>query len=103
VRDVFERAISLQADMELVQEHVTIVAPDTPAAPDVVIVGATNRDDQRNVSRVLMRWPQSQVLMITIEGHQAAIYQLRPQRNDLGEMSPIELFNAIRSCVQRNS
>lgn len=100
VRDVLTHAISSQPDMELVPES----SADTPSGPagsepDAVIVGAEDRQDLQAVTAVLWQWPRTQVLMVTIDGRQSALYRLQPQRTDLGELSPDEIVDRIRSAV----
>jgi DNA-binding NarL/FixJ family response regulator len=101
VRDVLSHAISNQPDMELIPAPNAPAMPIVTLAPDVVVVGTKRSDDMRDVTSTLWRWPQSQVLMITVDGHQAALYELQPQRTDLGELSPTEVVDSIRSAVRR--
>ena len=99
VRDLLRHAISSQPDMELVQGRIDPVPVET-SDPDVVV--ATQRAaDVQSVSRILARWPRSEVLMITVDGRQAALFQLKPHRTELLEMSPAELTNAIRAAVRQ--
>lgn len=100
VRDVLTHAISGQPDMELVTESSadTLSGP-ADSEPDVVIVGAEDREDLQAVTSVLWHWPRTQVLMVTIDGRQSALYRLEPQRTDLGELSPDEIVERIRSAV----
>jgi len=100
VRDFLKQAISSQPDMELFQGFVESVAVE-PAAPDVVVVATQRADDVQSVLRILARWPRSEVLMITVDGRQAALFQLTPHRTELREMSPAELTNAIRAAVRQ--
>jgi hypothetical protein len=86
--------------MELIQGQ-TAPMPTGPVPPDIVVVATKHRHDIRNVTSMLWRWPHSQVLMITVDGHQAAMYELEPQRTELGELSPAELVDSIRVAVRR--
>ena len=101
VRDVLTHAIEAEPEMELVSERRSdpTLAGDT-RAPDVVIVGTRRRDDLQRVEAILWRWPHSQVLTVTMDGHQASLYQLEPQQTELGELSPGELVNVIRGTVR---
>jgi DNA-binding NarL/FixJ family response regulator len=101
VRDVLEHAIATQPDMELLREYASTFGPSPMGVPDVVVVGTQDPDDDRVVSTLLSGWPRSQVLMITIDGHHAALYELHPRRTRLGEVSPLELLDAIRSTARR--
>jgi len=103
VRDVLTHAISMEPDMHLVPG---LHAPGTSggvsdAAPDVVIVGTSDLEDLEPVTSALWRWPGSQVLMVTVDGRQSALYRLEPQRTLLGELSPNELVVRIRSAARQ--
>lgn len=64
--------------------------------PDVVIMGLDSAD------MASMRWslftgdPQLRVLGVVGEGRQTFVYELRPHRTPLGELSPEELLTAVR-------
>jgi DNA-binding NarL/FixJ family response regulator len=103
VRDVLTHAISIEPDMHLLQD---VPTPDPSAgvrgaAPDVVIVGTTDLEDLLPVTSALWHWPRSQVLMVTVDGRQSALYRLEPQRTLLGELSPTELVARIRSVARQ--
>jgi DNA-binding NarL/FixJ family response regulator len=104
MQDILECTISMQTDMEIVKED---LGPSTlsvnTVAPDVVILGTTRTEEMQDVSVALLQWPQIQVLMITADGNESALYQLVPQKTTLGEMSPVELVNAIRLRLKRQS
>jgi DNA-binding NarL/FixJ family response regulator len=103
MQDILERTISTQTDMEIVKEDFERSAVSTDAvAPDVVILSATRTEDMHNASVTLLQWPRVQVLTITADGHQSALYQLVPQKTTLGEMSPVELVDAIRLRLRRS-
>ena len=103
LRDILERAITNAPDMEAVLE------PPGPtqepvdrqqSAPDVVIVGVRESEPVEDPSALLQRWPGSQVLMITAHGRKAVMYRMVPQETDMGEISPDQLVEAIRSSVR---
>lgn len=103
LRDILERAIAGAPDMEAVPESPLAaqepVEPQ-PSQPDVVIVGAREPEPAAGVPALLKRWPGSQVLLITAHGRKAVMYQLVPHGTDMGEISPDQLVDAIRSCVR---
>src|SRR5262245_16597365 len=102
LRDILEQAISNQPDMEVISEPVaTIPVPiDRPPSPDVVVVGTSDSDPEEGARALLVRWPGSHVLMITAHGHKVLRYELLPRGVDLGEVSPDQLLQAIRSAVR---
>jgi DNA-binding NarL/FixJ family response regulator len=96
VRGLLSHALSGQPDIELVNGRVVPLLRDA-AAPDVVV--ATQRgDDLESVRRLLSKWPQTKVLMISVDGRQAALFQLEPHRTQLRELSPTELAATIRAA-----
>lgn len=105
VRDMLTHAISVEPDMHLLQDSpmsdTSAIASD--AAPDVVIVGTSGLEDLMPVNSALRLWPQSQVLMVTLDGRQSALYRLEPQRTLLGELSPSELVTRIRSAARQRA
>ena len=106
LRDILQRAISNAPDMEAVleppgstQEPVDRQTP-SPRSPDVVIVGVRESGPAEDATALLERWPRSQVLMITAHGRKAVMYRMVPQETDMGEISPDQLVEAIRSSVR---
>ena len=98
LRDLVEHSISTQADMEVVNEE---KLQSQSIGPDVVIVGTMQVEQSGNATETLLRWPRAQVLMIRVDGHKSALYELEVRRDELGEMSPAELVDRIRACVER--
>ena len=109
LRDILERAITNAPDMEAVLEPPGPTpepverqppSPLSPWSPDVVIVGVRESGPAEDASALLERWPGSQVLMITAHGRKAVMYRMVPQETDMGEISPDQLVEAIRSSVR---
>jgi DNA-binding NarL/FixJ family response regulator len=102
LRDILEQAISREHDMEVIPEPVVpLQAPvERPSSPDVVVVGVGDAEPAERARGLLVRWPGSHVLMITARGHRVLRYELLPRGVDLGEMSPNQLVQAIRSAVR---
>jgi len=100
--EILEDAITSQADMEVIAGPVVVDRPSVehPVPPDVVIVGGHDSHPAADARALLARWPRACVLMMTARGHRVLMYQLLPRRTELGEMSPEELIQAIRSAVR---
>jgi len=102
LRDILEQAISSQPDMEVISEPVA--RKRAPGArqlpPDVVVVDVSDSDPGEGARALLLRWPGSHALMITARGHKVLKYELEPRGIDLGEMSPEQLIEAIRSAAR---
>jgi DNA-binding NarL/FixJ family response regulator len=102
LRDILEQAISNQPDMEVILEPVSPErAPvDQQASPDVVVVNVSDSDPGEDARALLFRWPGSHALMIAAHGQKVLKYELQPRGVDLGEMSPDQLVQAIRSAAR---
>ena len=104
LRDILERAISDEIDMEIVSESISklMVSPrtdDRRLSPDVV-VSTSDSQPAEGARSLLAQWPRSHVLIITERGGKVLWYELSPRGVDLGEMSPDQLVQTIRSLVR---
>ena len=102
MRDLFEHAIGSQPDMVLIDER----AGDRTVAgaslvPGAIIVGTVVAHDSHGVAAAWSQWPQTPVLIVTLDGRDAVLYELDIQTTELGERSPGELVDAIRAVVSR--
>jgi DNA-binding NarL/FixJ family response regulator len=102
LRSILERVIADEPDMELMAEppEPGPLPSGAPPAPDVLVVDGRDADAGERGRALLGRWPQSRVLMFTAHGHKVVLYELVPQGSDLGELSPGQLVQAIRSAAR---
>ena len=102
LRDILEQAISNQPDMEVIPEPVVPehAQDDQQVPPDVVVVNVSDSDPGEGARALLFRWPSSHALLIAARGHRVLQYELQPRGVDLGEMSPDQLVQAIRSAAR---
>ena len=63
---------------------------------DVVLVGQKAKDERAQYGRLLLRRPRLKVLAIAQDGRTGLLYELRPRRVPLGEISADALCRAIR-------
>jgi len=100
--EILEDAIKSQSDMHVIPGPALLERPHKQhlAPPDAVIVGGDDSEPDADARALLARWPRTCVLMITAHGHQIFMYQLLPHCTELGELSPGELIQAIRSAVR---
>ena len=94
LRGIIEDAIASEPDMQLVRPRWRMAAG---GEPDVVIVGTPRAEDVDGAEAMLARWPRSRVLMVATSGRHTVMYELRPSRTELGELSPADLVAAVRS------
>lgn len=98
VRDMIERTIKAQPDMEvIVDEHgVDGLGGDGGSAPDFVVCGLDFPWLPDEFRTLLEEQPRAKVLGIDAAGGHAYLYELRPQRVAIGEVSPEDIVEAIR-------
>jgi hypothetical protein len=103
LRGILEHAVQRRRDCELLTDR-TRAFPALPGfdqAPDIVILGLTAAQDATLVPALFARWPQASVMTVLEAGDDAALYELRPRRQAMGQMSPDEIVEALRDEVQR--
>jgi DNA-binding NarL/FixJ family response regulator len=102
LREIVMHLLGKQPDIEWVV--VNEPAEDLPAlvrrkAPEVVVLGQTDDELPRVGVRLLRENPALRVLGIAGDGRHAFVYELRPHREPLGELSPDGLIHAIREAA----
>lgn len=103
LRDIIDGIVVAQPDLEIceyrgTQGELDEALEETHA--DVVIVGDVADSRWERWSPLIYRWPRLKVLALEQHGRRAALYELRPHREELGELSPPELVAAIREAVR---
>jgi hypothetical protein len=101
LREIVREAIVREPDLELVAEHDEI---DVRSAvelddPDFIIVGedAVADQDVRSLVRV---GRGLRALEVQSDGRESVLYELRPHRISLGEISSDTLVRAIRAAPE---
>jgi hypothetical protein len=102
LRDILEHAIRAHPEFELWRESTVVFGSRTSHGgdPDVVIFGATVPEDASRVTALCARWPGAQVVSVMPTNGDAAVYELRPHRTGLGQLSAAELVQALRETVR---
>jgi DNA-binding NarL/FixJ family response regulator len=86
-------------DVEIVGELAhdsALLTTSAHTAPDVVIVALTDGDLPASCSSLLYSQPRVRVLGLAQRGRDGFVWEMRPHRVPLGEMSPRTLLAAIR-------
>lgn len=65
--------------------------------PDVLLLGLNGEESLESQIGLLRTSPRLRVLGITPDGRRVSVLELRPQISELGNLSPAELFGAIRA------
>jgi DNA-binding NarL/FixJ family response regulator len=99
LHDIVRDALMGQTDMQLVGDLSAgdgVVHALENREIDVVIVGARQPEDSAVANELFASSPRSKVLVIAKSGRTAVMYQLRPRKRHLGDVSPQSLLEAIR-------
>ena len=103
VLDILSDVIDRESDMQIVggcSEPEPLTECLQRVRPDVLIVGLDEGELSTVCGEVLSRFPHVKVLAIDGRAQHVTLYELRPARTVLGEVSPAELVARIRQAVQ---
>lgn len=99
--DLISGAMANHSDIEILHEVDLAPLESKRESPDVVIVGRAESHGDYAASVLLARWPQSLVVAIASGGRGVLMYELKPMKMPVGDLSPNELVDAIRAKVRR--
>jgi hypothetical protein len=71
---------------------------ENAAAADVVVLSQTDPENEAVPISMLLRSPHSRVLALGADARRAVLYELRPHRTALGELSRESLLSAVRGA-----
>lgn len=94
LRDILTDVVAREKDMKLIQ-----IGRDDEVAvtrPDVIVCEIEDPTDDEFPTRLLRTLPSARVLMVADAGDQAAVYELRPTRKVLLNVSMNQVIHAIR-------
>jgi hypothetical protein len=94
VREKIEGAPGMRVAVDLADAE-QLDGVVTRAHADVLIAGVEALD-AGHVDRLLAESPRLTVLTIDREGRETVLYELRPHRRRLGEISPERLLDVVR-------
>ena len=98
-----EGAVARQKDMAVVGRAASLgdlleLARSTE--PDAVVVGLHDSELPYACLELLLERPRVKVLGIAEQEGRAYLYELRPEQVEIGEVSPDEVVDMIRTAVQ---
>jgi DNA-binding NarL/FixJ family response regulator len=105
LREIIREVVLPESDMEVAGDFSTpygLLEAVERTRADFVITG-TGDADLADVGRVLRERPRLKVLAVAADGRQTYLYELRPQKVHLGEVSPRNLLDAIRSAAREDA
>ena len=102
LRNILSDAIAREKDMHLVQPYDPTVAEMAAGRADVLVSEVDDPDDATTPTRLLHAAPRARVLMIAATGDRAALFELRPTRRRLLNVSMEQVIEAIRCGLGRS-
>jgi DNA-binding NarL/FixJ family response regulator len=102
LREIVRDSVTRQPDMEIVGDFgKRDEVLDAVERADVVIIGARQPDDSTLARQVMQASPSTRVLIIAMNGGSAVLWELRPYKVWLDDVSPESLIRAIRADTER--
>lgn len=101
--DIITDIVTSQADMEMVgtvTDPGALAATVAEADADVVVLGLPDAELPTEYAALLGARPQTRLLGVSADGRRAFLYELRPYRSTLDEVSPAALVDAIRTAAR---
>lgn len=101
-RELIERAVAAEPDMVVVGStpDVDELAPALSSSdPEFVILGLVGAGLPASAERVLDEHARLKMLGVEVREGTAILYELRPERAELGEVSPADVVAAIRNAA----
>jgi len=101
LRDIIKDALAGEPRVKLVGEFPTGVTPlaaATEGDADIVIAGAS-ADTGADADALLTVRPHARLLVVSAVGRMAALWELRPHRIELGELSPTGLLSVVIEAI----
>ena len=105
LRDIVGRLISAADDMEVAGYGLKdrdLVESVVSSEADVVVLGCADARLSDSGARLLDSRPCLKVVAIAGDGKRASLYELRPHRRAIGEVSPESLIERIRMAMNKD-
>jgi DNA-binding NarL/FixJ family response regulator len=99
LREIVREAVAREPDLRVVREHeagVDLRAAVERDEPDFLIVGS-EAGTEAAVGPLVARGRGLRALEVRSDGREGVLYELRPHRVPLGELSPDALLHTIRT------
>jgi hypothetical protein len=101
LRDILVDAIGREPDLQLVPAVIPAGGgPLVEAAPDALLCESRDPGEATVPARLLNAFPHARVLMVAAAGDRAVVFELRPHRHELADVSMGQLINAIRRGLE---
>jgi AmiR/NasT family two-component response regulator len=100
--DIIMAALAAEKGLRLVGEASSegeLIDLCTREQPDVVVLGALDADAEAIGHRLLVRCPYAKVVALTSNGRATFLFELRPYKVQLGELSPKDLGRIVARII----
>jgi DNA-binding NarL/FixJ family response regulator len=106
LREMIEQAVAAQPDMNVVAAVAAasaLVSAARETKPEFVIFGLEDGEDDfpADCLEVLEEHPRTKALGIRAAAGLAYLYELRPERTAIGEVSPDDIVTTIRTVARQ--
>jgi DNA-binding NarL/FixJ family response regulator len=97
--DILHHIVASESDMAIVGRisDGDLFAAAQATGADVILIGQGTKENGEQYEELLLKQPRLKVLTVADDGKTGSLYELRPQRISLGEVSAGVLCAAIRS------
>lgn len=103
LRDIIRGLLADEDDVEVVgdlRETEAVLAFMNRVPTDVVVMGCANSELPESGRRLFDEHPAVRVLCLSADGRRTFLFELRPHRVAIGEVSPDELVATIIGAVR---
>lgn len=98
LRDVLVAVLATAEDIEVAAEYESLASIDEPGRPDIhVAVIVAGQFGESSILDLLRQHAALRVLAIEEQGRAGLLYELRPERTSLGEISAQLLLDLFRA------
>lgn len=98
LRDLLRELLDGAPDVVLVPAG-PAARPDEGPGADVYVMTTETPENEAVPVSMLLNAPRSRVLALSSDARQAFLYELRPHRTALGELSRDRLLDAVRAAL----
>ena len=102
LREILHGLLDRQSDMHIVAEYEHLPPLSEPVereGADVVVFGDGSPRLEDECRELLDAHPRVKLFVVGGDGRMATLYELRPNREPLGEVAPDELLAAMRNAA----
>ncbi len=102
MHDIILQLLMKESDFQVAaptDKSSTLLDASKKYRPDIVVTSCGEDEANTTYRDLLLECPRLKVLDVRSDGRKGYLYELRPERKQLGELSPESLVTAIREAV----